>query len=512
MQRARTILKSTLTNYLRQTVQIVMFFFLTPYTARMLGTEAFGLWSLLWSTVGFLSLLDFGVSSSVVKFLADARGKADDGRIQRVLATFFWSQIFLGLVVMGAAAVFAPWLAAALAIPESLARPGQVVLLLLAGRVATGIPFALFGGVLVSYDRMATNNLLRSAGTILYAVMVVIAFQFSANVTTLALANLGAHLVANFVIIPVAMRRIPGVSLSIAYFDRRFLREIGSFSFYSFLIQASALLYTRVDAVVIQRALSLIAVAHYSVAMQTVSRAILFCRQLASALTPVVAKLKGENDAAAIRATLRKGTKLGTALAVGPIVGLIYLADPLIASWMGPEFLSAVVPLQILAAAAIVECAFSVPTDILTMTGHQRLTSLTTIWGQIFNLVMTIVLVMTPLKIVGVALATLLASLGAKNYLLFVGAPRLGYSGREIYVRSFAPSVFPAFVMVVAMATLERGWMAAFSTSALNLIGVFLVELIGCVVFFAVFWQIGLSSKERDYYRDRVGGILSIRK
>jgi O-antigen/teichoic acid export membrane protein len=504
MQRSRTILRSTLTNYLRQAVLIVTFMFLTPYTARMMGVEAFGLWSLLWSTVGFLSLLDFGISSSVVKFIADARGKGDPSRIKRITATFFWCQIAVGLVIIAMAVISAPFLETILRIPESLRWTGKVVFVLLATRIATMIPFALFGGILISYDRLATNNILRSSGTILYAILTVIAFQFSPTVTTLATTNIVAHLIANFIIIPIAIARLPELSLSPKKVDPGLFREIGSFSGYSFLIQISSLLYTRVDAMVISRFLSLVPVAQYSVAMRTTSQAILFCRQLSSALMPVVARLKGENDHAAILDTLRKGTKLGTALAVGPLVGLVYLAPDLIYSWMGPEFKMAIVPLQILAIAAIIDCSLSIPADILMMTGHQRLVSITTVAGQIFNFVLTIILVQTEWQITGVAFATLVASFITCNAMLFLGAPRLGYRTMDIYLRSIFPSVIPAIAMTFGLIGLRAAWLALPGVSAVSLLGVVLIEIGGCAIFYALFWSIGLNAKERDYYGQRI--------
>ena len=321
---------------------------------------------------------------------------------------------------------------------------------------------------------------------------------------TLATTNIVAHLIANFIIIPVAIFRLPELSLSPKKVDPGLFREIGSFSGYSFLIQVSSLLYTRVDAMVISRFLSLVPVAQYSVAMRTTSQAILFCRQLSSALMPIVARLKGENDYSAIRATLRKGTKLGTALAVGPLVGLVYLSSDLIYSWMGPEFEMAIVPLQILAVAAIIDCSLSIPADILMMTGHQRLVSITTVFGQILNFVLTIILVQTEWKIIGVAFATLVASFITCNLMLLMGAPKLGYRTFDIYLRSICPSIVPAIAMVLGLIGLRAAWLALPGVETVSLIGVILIEMGGCAVFYALFWSIGLSAKERDYYGQRI--------
>ena len=66
---ARDILLNTLTSYLRDAVDILSFIVLIPFLIKTLGTETFGLWSLLWSFISLFSLIDMGVGSSIVKYL-----------------------------------------------------------------------------------------------------------------------------------------------------------------------------------------------------------------------------------------------------------------------------------------------------------------------------------------------------------------------------------------------------------------------------------------------------------
>ena len=104
--RAIGILKNTVSNYGRQLVQICVFLLLTPFIASRLGTDAFGLWALLQATVGLFGLFDLGFGTSVVKYVADARGRQDTDRLSALTATYFWVYATLGTAVMLAAVAF----------------------------------------------------------------------------------------------------------------------------------------------------------------------------------------------------------------------------------------------------------------------------------------------------------------------------------------------------------------------------------------------------------------------
>ena len=78
--RKTTILLNTLTNYLRFGITAVVFFLLTPYIIDRIGTEDFGLWSLVFSILGLFGLMDFGFTTGAVKYVAECKGSGDDER------------------------------------------------------------------------------------------------------------------------------------------------------------------------------------------------------------------------------------------------------------------------------------------------------------------------------------------------------------------------------------------------------------------------------------------------
>ena len=87
--RSRYILVNTLSSYGRDIIDTITFLVLIPFIIKTLGTETFGLWSLIWSFLAFFELADMGFGASVVKYVADARGRQDIERQQAIICTLF---------------------------------------------------------------------------------------------------------------------------------------------------------------------------------------------------------------------------------------------------------------------------------------------------------------------------------------------------------------------------------------------------------------------------------------
>ena len=72
----------------------------TPIMLQMLGQSEYGLYSLANSVVGYLSLLSFGIGSTVVRYLTKYRAQGDKEGEQRMLGLFTAIYGVLTLVVL----------------------------------------------------------------------------------------------------------------------------------------------------------------------------------------------------------------------------------------------------------------------------------------------------------------------------------------------------------------------------------------------------------------------------
>jgi len=176
---------------------------------------------------------------------------------------------------------------------------------------------------------------------------------------------------------------------------------------------------------------------------------------------------------------------------------------------VGPAFGASVLPLQLLAAAAWVDAVSGISANVLTMTGHQKPMARVIMASQLVNIVLTLLLVRR-YGIGGVALASLIASILAAVATLALAVHHLDAAPWRTYGSTLA-SVGPCGIMLFAISVLRWAF-TRIGAGRITLLQVAILELIGCVVFFAAFYAIGCSARERAYYREKATCMLQRRR
>jgi len=68
-------------------VNIAVAFVLSPVLLKALGNNGYGLWELIMSVVGYMGLLDLGIGSAMVRYVAVAEGSQDREELGRLIST-----------------------------------------------------------------------------------------------------------------------------------------------------------------------------------------------------------------------------------------------------------------------------------------------------------------------------------------------------------------------------------------------------------------------------------------
>ncbi|MBN2031112.1 flippase [bacterium] len=86
------LVKNTLFNFSGMLLPLLVGVIAIPLTVRGLGTEGFGILSIAWIILGYLTLLDFGLSRATTKFAAENLNKNNLNGIPSI----FWTSILMG--------------------------------------------------------------------------------------------------------------------------------------------------------------------------------------------------------------------------------------------------------------------------------------------------------------------------------------------------------------------------------------------------------------------------------
>jgi O-antigen/teichoic acid export membrane protein len=169
-----------------------------------------------------------------------------------------------------------------------------------------------------------------------------------------------------------AVRRLlPGLQMRRP--EARLMREVSSFSAYSFLSRVTALSYAHADKLIIGAYVGLTPLAYYTVASTLGNRVLSLLYRVSAVMFPASSALAARGDYGTLRRLyLRMNRYVGFANA-GVLLVVVGFAEPLLHHWMGADFArSGALVLQLMALAQFIDSLTNVPSLVNDGLGHPR--------------------------------------------------------------------------------------------------------------------------------------------
>ena len=393
-------------NWAAMAVNMVVPFFLTPFVVRHLGSVGYGVWILAVSTVSYLSLLDLGLRSAVIRFVSKAQAKGELHEARRAIHAALWFR----LIIASGVAVISLALAAAVPhmfkIPPDLMRAAQITTLLCALGVAVTLVSGVFGAVLAAINRFDLLSYITMGQTLIRAGGVLLILHSGRGLiplagwelTVLTLVAL-ATTVAALIVFPHSRVR-PGRP------DMSVLRMIWSYSFTTFVFMIAVQIITNTDNLVVGGFLSVSAVTFYAIGGSLVGYASQVSGALSSTFTPMASGLEASGRLDDLRTMLIRGTQATLGLALPISAALFFRGGTFIRLWMGVQYeqVSETV-VRILMVSMFLGIADGTAGSIMMAIEKHKPVARWAVYEAVLNLGLSIVLVKT-IGIYGVALGT----------------------------------------------------------------------------------------------------------
>lgn len=499
MTRTKRTALNLVSNYAGSLSSMTVLLFLTPVIIKSLGTDEFGLWVLAFSVMGIFGLLDLGLLTSTVKFVAECKGSGDWKRRNEILSTLFC--FYVAIAVVAAAGVLALSLnfSALFNISEALERKASMLVLILGLRtVVLGLPLGFFRAVLFGHQSIVLINISRTTSTFLYGAGCWYVLSTGQGILALAWVNLATMLLEHIVYVVWTFRSLPDIRIGPALASRKIWREIASFSGSQIIVNTASLIRLRTDPLIVTMFFPLSFVAIYSVGLKVAEQINFLVKQGTNVLAPVVAELHAGGEGEKIAPILVKVMKFAIAPAVAFAVSVYFLGEGALVSWLGIEFAGAAPILAILVTSSVFAVVELTTSGFLAMTGHHVATSRAAVASGVVNVVASLVLVQF-LGLLGVALGTLVAGVTV-DALLVPGLACRVYkmSPARLARDTVVPLALPVLVQCVVL------WMLVANFGTGTLFHVLGIGVLGLASFAGAFWLFAVSAGEKLALRTRM--------
>lgn len=350
-------------------IPLIAAFVAVPIIAARAGTDRLGLLALIWTLIGYLSLLDLGLGRVLTRRFAVAEG---EDRLRREVA-LLRALLARALAVVGALGVVAAAVFAGVydgpsdgAVPAAEVRAAAwAVAAALPAVVATG----LVRGALEGRQLFLQSNALKSVlGAFTFLAPAAIAFAapslgaMASGIATVRLVGFAAHAAAAAALLPKAAGA-PGAGQFTLL-----LREGGWIT----VTNIVGPLMVTFDRFAVGALVSLAAVAHYTLPQEAALRLLLVPLALAATIYPALAR----SEASAQRDLGRRGVDAALSLGLPVSIAFVVLAEPALALWMDTDFARASAPVaSVLAVGLLANSVAQIPFAWIQARGRPDVTA-----------------------------------------------------------------------------------------------------------------------------------------
>ena len=129
-------------------------FIYTPIMLRLLGQSEYGLYSLANSVVGYLSLLSFGLGSTIVRYVAKYRAEGNKEQEEKVIGLFIVMYSLLAILVLAGG-----WIISCNVEPifhrgltDAEISKIAVLVRIMAFNTAISFPISVFGSIIMAHE------------------------------------------------------------------------------------------------------------------------------------------------------------------------------------------------------------------------------------------------------------------------------------------------------------------------------------------------------------------------
>ena len=367
--------RNMLFNLLGQGIPLLVALVTIPVLIHKLGTDRFGILTLIWLIIGYFSLFDLGLGRALTYIVSGRLGGDREEEIPLLVGTGLVLVLVMGLIGSIVLMVLTPWLVEKiLRVPPLLEPETRTALYLVAVALPVVTSISALRGVLEAHQRFDITNIISGlmGGYIFLAPLVVMYFSLKLSWITAIL--LCGRAVAGWVYFYVVRRLVPGLRQGMRFKSN----QIGSlvrFGGWMTLSNVVGPLMVYLDRFLIGAFVSMAAVAYYATPYEVVTKLLLVPAALVGVLFPAI-------SASFFQDRERTARLLGQGVAwifliLFPLTLLLVLfAGEIMAFWIGAEFArQSSEVMQLLAIGVLINSLALVPLALVQGAGRPDLSA-----------------------------------------------------------------------------------------------------------------------------------------
>lgn len=332
--------KGAILNYTTIFLTNIIGLLLTPFIIRSLGSAEYGLYTMIGAFVGYISVLDFGLNNTIIRFVAKYRAENDKKGEENFLALSFimygiislFVFIIGGLLYYNINSIFGDTLS-----PEEL-RKAKIMFLILIFNLAITLPGGAFRGICDGYEEFTLPKFINIIRYLLRSGLIVAVLVYGGDSISIVVIDTIMNLLFIAGTAYIALKKLK-VKIVLHYFDSLLLRTMWGYSIWIFVFTLVHQLRWQFGQVILGMNYATTLVAIYAVGITLGNYYGAFSSAISSLFQPKAMQMVVRNDNALILTeTFVKISRLILFILLFIFGAFIMTGQLFMRLWVGEEF------------------------------------------------------------------------------------------------------------------------------------------------------------------------------
>jgi O-antigen/teichoic acid export membrane protein len=328
-------------SYLSLAIINVVGILFTPYLINILGNHEYGVFSIVGGLMGMLSLINFGLGGTLVRFIAKYRGENDTKGIENLLALSLLLFTALGVIMIITGLTVAYNLA--LLFPNLATEDIEqvkVMFIILAVSTAVSLPGIVFHCIQVAYERFIFSKVLEIIKTLVRVIAIVALLEQGHNAIAVIAVDAVVLLITFLLNAQYVYKRV-NVNIKLHNIDAPLLMTVFRYSFWFAVGMLVSQLTWNSGQLILARTGTTSDVAIFSVAVALSGYFISIAMAISNIYSPRASFMEGagakDEDFSHMLINIGRSQLLIVGLF---LVGFIAIGKSFIYLWLGNDYIS----------------------------------------------------------------------------------------------------------------------------------------------------------------------------
>lgn len=395
MSESSQLKSGVILNYINLAIGCIIPLVYTPLMLKMLGQSEYGLYSLANSVVGYLSLLSFGLGSTIIRYISKYRAEGDKEKEEKVIGLFIIIYVLIGIIIIILGYILSinvnTIFEKGLTIEEI--QKIKILINIMAFNLAISFPISVLTSIIVAHEKFIYRQLLNMLSSIISPCANIVALYLGYGSVGMCLA---ATLI-QFIILPLSGLYCFKVLDILPKFNNLpfcLLKEIFGFSAFVFLGSLVDMMFWATDKIILGMLASTTQVAIYNVGAQFNTMMTNLSTAFSGVLTPkVTIMVTKKNDNKELTSLFIKVGRIQYYIIALALSGFIVFGKQFIDIWVGNGYLDAYYIALITLIPLMIPLIQNTGLSILLAENKHRFRSIVYFIIAVFNVVFTYILV-----------------------------------------------------------------------------------------------------------------------